>query len=200
MFDPRWGDDPRDRGDDVRDRNKRDRNDDDTALGLRRGPSSQGGKADSEQRDRDNERRPARERDSGGRDPRDVFMRDLELPRGRERETVYDVRERGYRLRGSETRSLSTVGAFRVVAARDLRDRAAGRRIRVAATCDICASKDSSIRFGRMVGVTLRRSSPIAVETCSGSTATVPPMAVRSSTPATAVTADRFRRVARPSV
>ena len=124
MFDPRWEDDPRDGGDDVRDRNKRDRNDDDSALGLGRGPSSQGGKADSEPRDRDDERRPACERDSGGRDPRDVFMRDLDLPRGRERETVYDAREGEYRLRGSETRTLSTVGAFRVVPARDLRDHA----------------------------------------------------------------------------
>jgi hypothetical protein len=55
-------------------------------------------------------------------DPRDVFMRDLDLPRGRERETVYDVRERAYTLRGSETRTLSTVGAFRVVSAEHLRD------------------------------------------------------------------------------
>src|SRR2546427_11900992 len=124
MFDPRWGDDPRDHDDDPRDRNKRDRNDDDSRLGLGRGPSSQGGKADSERRNRDAERRPARERDSGGRDPRDVFMRDLDLPRSRERETVYDARDREYRLRGSETRTLSTVGAFRVVPARDLRDHA----------------------------------------------------------------------------
>ena len=122
MFDPRWGDDPRDREDDRRDRNKRDRNDGDITLGLGRGPSSQGGKTDAEPRDRDDERRPARERDSGGRDPRDVFMRDLDLPRDRERETVYDARNREYTLRGSETRTLSTVGAFRVVPASELRD------------------------------------------------------------------------------
>jgi hypothetical protein len=48
-------------------------------------------------------------------------MRDLNLPRGREREFVRDDRERQYTLRGSETRTLSTVGAFRVVSARDLR-------------------------------------------------------------------------------
>jgi hypothetical protein len=53
MFDPRWGDDPRDRGDDVRGRNKRDRNEDDTALGLGRGPSVRAEKTDPEPRDRD---------------------------------------------------------------------------------------------------------------------------------------------------
>ena len=56
-------------------------------------------------------------------DPRDVFTRGLNLPRERDREVVHDARGRGYTLRGSETRSLATVGAFRVVPARDLRDR-----------------------------------------------------------------------------
>jgi hypothetical protein len=60
-----------------------------------------------------------RERDSN--DPRDVFMRDLDLPRGHDREHVYD-RDRHYTLRESESRTLSTVGAFRVVASGDLRD------------------------------------------------------------------------------
>ena len=69
-------------------------------------------------RDRDDERWPDRER---GHDPRDVFTRDLDLPRGREREIVRD-RDREYTLRGSESRTLATVGAFRVVSARDLRD------------------------------------------------------------------------------
>jgi hypothetical protein len=36
---------------------------------------------------------------------------------------VHDARDREYTLRGSESRSLATVGAFRVVPARDLRDR-----------------------------------------------------------------------------
>src|SRR5262249_51042550 len=110
MFDSRCRDDARDRDDDA------------TTLGIGRGPGSQDGKAESESRDRDDERRPVRERDSGRHDPRDVFMRDLELPRGRERETVYDARGREYKLGGSETRTLSTVGAFRVVPASDLRD------------------------------------------------------------------------------
>ena len=79
MFDDdaRWGSDPRERGDDARDRD------------------------------------PV--------DPRDVFADDLNLPRGLERELVRD-RDREYSLRGSESRTLSTIGAFRVVSSRDLRD------------------------------------------------------------------------------
>src|SRR5687767_13204959 len=57
----------------------------------------------------------------GSEDPRDVFMRDLYLPRDVDREVVRD-RGHEYSLRGSETRTLSTVGAFRVVPARRLRD------------------------------------------------------------------------------
>jgi DNA-binding MarR family transcriptional regulator len=63
-------------------------------------------------------------RDTDGRDrhdPRDVFMRDLKLPRGEDREIVRD-RDHEYSLRGSETRMLSTVGAFRIVPASKLRD------------------------------------------------------------------------------
>ena len=63
-------------------------------------------------------------RDSAGReihDPRDVFMRDLDLPRGAAREIVRD-RGQEFSLRGSETRTLATVGAFRVVPASQLRD------------------------------------------------------------------------------
>lgn len=68
-----------------------------------------------------------RDHDSRGRgsrdihDPRDTFMRDLDLPRGADREIVRD-RDKEYSLRGSETRTLSTVGAFRVVPASNLRD------------------------------------------------------------------------------
>ena len=62
-----------------------------------------------------------RENDRGSIDPRDVFSRDLDLPRGPERELVRD-RDHDYRLNGSDTRTLSTVGAFRVVSERDLRD------------------------------------------------------------------------------
>ena len=66
----------------------------------------------------------SRDRGSGdGHDPRDVFMRDLGLPRGVDREIVHD-RDHEYTLRGSETRTLSTVGAFRVVPASRLRDHA----------------------------------------------------------------------------
>jgi hypothetical protein len=51
-----------------------------------------------------------------------MFTRGLNLPRGRDREIVHDTRDREYTLRGSESRSLATVGACRVVPARDLRD------------------------------------------------------------------------------
>jgi hypothetical protein len=107
MFgDPRWGDDPRDR------------DDDDAGPHIGRGPGSHTDKSEPDSRDRDDERRPDRER---GHDPRDVFTRNLDLPRGNEREIVRD-RDREYTLRGSESRTLATVGAFRVVSSRDLRD------------------------------------------------------------------------------
>src|SRR5687767_14294585 len=64
----------------------------------------------------------SRDRDSRAtHDLREVFLRDLELPRGTDREIVRD-RDHEYVLRGSETRTLSTVGAFRVVPASKLRD------------------------------------------------------------------------------
>jgi hypothetical protein len=55
------------------------------------------------------------------RDPRDVFTRDLELPRGTSRERVR-VNDREYRLSGDDVRVLATVGAFRVVSAAELRE------------------------------------------------------------------------------
>lgn len=57
----------------------------------------------------------------GERDPRDVFMRDVDLPRGRERRSVRD-RDQVYDLNGDESRMLGTIGAFRVVAESDLHD------------------------------------------------------------------------------
>lgn len=53
--------------------------------------------------------------------PRDVFMRAVDLPRGSARERI-EWRGRTYDLRGSEVRMLTTVGAFRTVPAHDLRD------------------------------------------------------------------------------
>ncbi len=55
------------------------------------------------------------------RDPRDVFTRDLDLPRGRERRPVRD-RDRVYEINGTESRMLGTVGAFRVMSETDLHD------------------------------------------------------------------------------
>jgi hypothetical protein len=62
--------------------------------------------------------------DLGGRsldteDVRDVFSRDLDLPRGLDRERVRGS-SRDYDLRGSEVRVLATAGAFRVVDLDDL--------------------------------------------------------------------------------
>lgn len=58
-------------------------------------------------------------------DAREPFTRSLALPRGPARELVRD-RDREYHLRGSEVRMLSTIGAFRIVRADDIRD-GAGR-------------------------------------------------------------------------
>jgi hypothetical protein len=52
-------------------------------------------------------------------DLRDALTRQLELPRGAGRERV-EIGSRSYFLRGSEVRALATIGAFRVVDARDL--------------------------------------------------------------------------------
>jgi hypothetical protein len=76
--------------------------------------------------DRD-DRDPGRDLDRGGRGdapdrqerPRDVFTRDLDLPRGRKRELARD-RDRTYDIDGSEARMLATVGSLRVVAEHDL--------------------------------------------------------------------------------
>jgi hypothetical protein len=53
-------------------------------------------------------------------EPRDVFTRELDLPRGRSRERVR-ANNHEYRLSGDDVRVLATVGAFRVVPATDLR-------------------------------------------------------------------------------
>ena len=100
-FDSRWNDDPRERDD----------------YGLRSEALAKEGRELS-QGSRGGLSNP-REREP--LDARDVFTRDLELPRGPERERVW-ARDSDVRLRGSEVRTLATVGAFRVVPAGDLRD------------------------------------------------------------------------------
>ena len=73
-------------------------------------------------RDRDG-REDGRARVYDGRDrdedPREALMRDLDLPRGEERELVA-VRDRVYELDGEDSRTLAAVGAFRVVPEHDL--------------------------------------------------------------------------------
>jgi DNA-binding MarR family transcriptional regulator len=122
-FDPRDVD-PRERDDGIHDR-------EDQWLVLGRGPGSHEVSDDPlehDPRDRAEEWREDRDRDPrdrdddrGGLDPRDVFMRELDLPDGRERELVR-YRDRDYELSRSDTPALSTIGAFRVVPERDLND------------------------------------------------------------------------------
>jgi hypothetical protein len=52
-------------------------------------------------------------------DPREGLIRDLDLPRGEERELVV-FRDRVYELDGDDSRTLAAVGAFRVVPEHDL--------------------------------------------------------------------------------
>jgi hypothetical protein len=108
MFDS----DPRDRDDNVRDV-EMPWTELARAPGLDREPDDSRDRADVRGRNRD-----SRERDH---DPRDVFLEGLELPRGLEREIVMDGDHR-YELNGDDSRSLATVGAFRIVAERDLGD------------------------------------------------------------------------------
>ena len=58
-------------------------------------------------------------RDRNEQDLRDGLMRDLDLPRGDERELVVD-RDRVYELDGEDSHTLAAVGAFRVVPEHDL--------------------------------------------------------------------------------
>jgi hypothetical protein len=60
------------------------------------------------------------ERDSRDHDPRDAFVEGLDLPRSVERELVQDNRENLYELNREDSLTLATIGAFRVVAERDL--------------------------------------------------------------------------------
>lgn len=98
----------------------RDRNDNGPTLGRGGGNSRESFDEDG---GRENVRALERERAERPRDidARDAFTRQLNLPRGVDRELVRD-RDRDYTLRGSESRTLATVGAFRVVSSSDLRD------------------------------------------------------------------------------
>jgi DNA-binding MarR family transcriptional regulator len=72
---------------------------------------------DTDSRDRD----PFDTRRAEPVHPRDVFAQELDLPHGAERGRVY-VYDQEYDLRGSEVRTLATLGTFRVVPVRDLDD------------------------------------------------------------------------------
>lgn len=106
--------DPRDRDEDRRDLDVQ-------WVQLGRGPSSGRGEND-DSRDRDEDTRD-REREARDRhtDPRDAFVAHLDLPRGPERELVLEGRDQ-YELNRDDVRTLSTVGAFRVVPEHQLSD------------------------------------------------------------------------------
>lgn len=132
----------------------RDQDDDARTLGRGSGDDSRSSHTDEPARSRhDDARWPERDRDARQRDfdHRDVFSRDLRLPSGLEREIVRD-RNREYTLRGSESRTLATVGAFRVVSSRDVRDRDERPTARRCITCPI----------GRSIGQSTRRTVAIA--------------------------------------
>jgi hypothetical protein len=101
----------------------RDRDEDDTRSLGRGGGSERPNPEEPSADGRDDARWPERDHEvqHRTRDPQDVFTRHVDLPRGPERERVRG-RDRVYTLRGSESRTLATVGAFRVVSSRDLRE------------------------------------------------------------------------------
>ena len=74
------------------------------------GDRSRGSRGGPSERDRNDES-----------DTRDVFTKDLDLPRGHKRELVRE-RDRVYEINGAESRMLATVGAFRVLSKSDLHE------------------------------------------------------------------------------
>jgi len=68
---------------------------------------------DTRDRGEDGRERAHEGRDRTG-DSRDVFLHDVDLPLDREREYVLD-RDQVYELDGDDSRTLATVGAFRIV-------------------------------------------------------------------------------------
>jgi hypothetical protein len=75
---------------------------------------SRGSRGGSSDRDRDD-------------DPRDVFTRDLDLPRGHRRELVRE-HNHVYEINGAESRTLATIAAFRVIAESDLHEPREGQQ------------------------------------------------------------------------
>lgn len=113
-FDPRWADDPRD----AHDLDNRDRDEDDSRSPFGDTDPREHGERYERELERDH-RWDVRDRDPD--DPRDVLLEDLNLPRGLEREVVWD-HDQTYELNGEDSRNLATVGAFRIVPEGDLRD------------------------------------------------------------------------------
>ena len=74
-------------------------------------------------------------------DPRDVFMERVNLPRGMEREHVH-FRDHDYTLRGSETRTLTTVGVSASSLPTTSATHSIGRSILDTASFGISATQD----------------------------------------------------------
>jgi hypothetical protein len=88
-----------------------------------------------------------RERDDDARDkdpvdPRDVFVNQLDLPRGHERELVRD-RDREYTLRGSESRTLSLAASSASFQRATSRTKTGVPVTLARATFDISVNRDS---------------------------------------------------------
>jgi hypothetical protein len=102
---------------DPRDRDGDPREIDMPWVSLGRGPASDRG--DDSRDDEEGRRNRAQDSRSRDRDARDVFLDHVNLPRELDREVVFDGNDR-YELNRDESQSLATVGAFRVVAERDI--------------------------------------------------------------------------------
>lgn len=89
----------------------------DSADPRERDESIYGPRSRDHVRDRDSF---VRDEDTRDHDPRDPFVRSVDLPCGMERELVQDKRERLYEVNGDDSRMLATIGAFRVVAEGDV--------------------------------------------------------------------------------
>jgi hypothetical protein len=118
---------------------------------------------DNDSRDRNDEWRE-RELDSDSRersdDPRDVFVRDLDLPRDRQREIVVE-HHRAYELNGNDSRTLATVGVFRIIPERELSkhqvDHLRGEGLMQKVSIDLCDRGVVLTRQGRDVLESHRR-------------------------------------------
>jgi hypothetical protein len=93
-------------------------------------------------------------------DPRDVFLRELDLPRDRQREIVVE-RHHAYGLNGNDSRTLATVGVFRIFPERELSkhqvDHLRGEGLMQKVSIDLCDRWVVLTRQGRDILESHRR-------------------------------------------